>query len=177
MFRISLIINSSKYVDWLCFLLALNRGGGRYFNVNGVGIQPGDSFLFYQSDSETASSTCDHAFNKLLALKAELNSKNYLHLSKFADKDDKKEVLGGLIFSCYRRGKSFFGDPFVDSYPFCDSFPTAPVAGLFCRGEIGRGPKSLMNEEYEDVNSPRCCLHVYSTIYLVMSYLPPSVEN
>jgi hypothetical protein len=98
-------------------------------------------------------------------------------LSKFADKDDKKEVLGGLIFSCYRRGESFFGDPFVDSYPYCDSFPTAPVAGLFCRGEIGRGPESLMNEEYEDVNSPRCCLHVYSTIYLVMSYLPPSVEN
>lgn len=152
-------------------------GGGRYFNVNGVGIQPGDSFLFYQSDSETASSTCDHAFNKLLALKAELKSKNYLHLSKFADKDDKKEVLGGLIFSCYRRGESFFGDSFVDSYPFCDSFPTAPVAGLFCRGEIGRGPESLMNEEYEDVNSPRCCLHVYSIIYLVMSYLPPSVEN
>ncbi|CAK7336745.1 unnamed protein product [Dovyalis caffra] len=162
-----------KYLDFY----EVRGGGDRYFFVNGVGIQRGDSFLFYQADSETASSTCDHAFNKLLAMKAELKSKNYLHLSKFADNDDKKEVLGGFIFSCYRRGESFFGDPFVDSYPFCDSFPTAPVAGIFCRGEIGRGPKSLMNEEYEDENSPRCCLHVYSTIYLVMSYLPPPLEN
>jgi hypothetical protein len=157
--------------------LTLNRGGGRYFNVNGVGIQPGDSFLFYQSDSETASSTCDHAFNKLLALKAELKSKNYLRLSNLADKDDKEEVLGGFIFSCYHRGESFFGDTFVDSYPFCNNFPTAPVAGLFCRGEIARGPKSLMNEEYDDETSPRCCVHVYSTIYLVMSYLPPPLES
>ncbi|KAF9668047.1 hypothetical protein SADUNF_Sadunf15G0086700 [Salix dunnii] len=148
-------------------------GGGRYFNVHGVDIQPGDSFLFYHSDSETASSTCVHAFNKLLTLKAELKSKNYLHLSKFADKDDKKEVPGGLIFSCDRRGESFFGEPFVDSSPFFDSFPTAPVAGLLCRGEIGRGPKSLMNEENKDEKTPNCCLHVYSTIYLVMSYLPP----
>uniref|UniRef100_A0A6N2NIA9 Uncharacterized protein n=1 Tax=Salix viminalis TaxID=40686 RepID=A0A6N2NIA9_SALVM len=103
-------------------------GGGRYFNVHGVDIRPGDSFLFCHSDSETASSTCDHAFNRHLTLKAELKSKNHLHLSKFADKDEKKEVL-----------------------------------------EIGRGPKSLMNEEDEDENSHRCCLHVYSTIYLVMS--------
>ncbi|KAB5525157.1 hypothetical protein DKX38_022906 [Salix brachista] len=121
---------------------------------HGVDIRPGDSFLFYHSDSETASSTCDHAFNKLLTLKAEMKSKNYLHLSKFADKDEKKKVLGGLIFSCDRRGESFFGEPFVDSSPFFDSFPTAPVAGLLCRGEIGRGPKSLMNEEDEDENSP-----------------------
>ncbi|KAJ6410438.1 hypothetical protein OIU84_007229 [Salix udensis] len=113
-------------------------GGGRYFNVHGVDIRPGDSFLFYHSDSETASSTCDHAFNRHLTLKAELKSKNHLHLSKFADMDEKKEVLGGLILSCDRGGESFFGEPFVDSSPFFDSFPTAPVAGLLCRGEIGR---------------------------------------
>ncbi|KAJ6977788.1 hypothetical protein NC653_029628 [Populus alba x Populus x berolinensis] len=146
-------------------------GGEYYFTVNGFGIRTGDSFLFYQSDSATASSSCDHAFNKLLALKAELKSKNYLRLSNLADKDDKEEVLGGFIFSCYHRGESFFGDTFVDSYPFCNNFPTAPVAGLFCRGEIGRGPKSLMNEEYDDETSPRCCVHVYSTIYL------PQLEN
>ncbi|KAI9384718.1 hypothetical protein POPTR_012G100600v4 [Populus trichocarpa] len=152
-------------------------GGEYYFTVNGIGIRTGDSFLFYQSDSATASSSCDHAFNKLLALKAELKSKNYLRLSNLADKDDKEEVLGGFIFSCYHRGESFFGDTFVDSYPFCNNFPTAPVAGLFCRGEIARGPKSLMNEEYDDETSPRCCVHVYSTIYLVMSYLPPPLES
>ncbi|KAG5230347.1 F-box/LRR-repeat protein [Salix suchowensis] len=112
--------------------------------------------------SETASSTYDHALQKLLTLKAELKSKNHLHLSKFADMDEKKEVLGGLIFSRDRRGESFFGEPFVNSSPFFDSFPTAPY---------------LMNEEDEDENSPRCCLHVYSNMYLVMSYLPPPVDN
>ncbi|KAJ6882515.1 hypothetical protein NC651_028953 [Populus alba x Populus x berolinensis] len=101
-------------------------GGEYYFIVNGFGISTGDSFLFYQSDSATASSSCDHAFNKLLALKAELKSKNYLRLSNLAYKDDKEEVLGGFIFSCYHRGESFFGDTFVDSYPFCNNFPTAP---------------------------------------------------
>ncbi|KAJ6358672.1 hypothetical protein OIU76_000401 [Salix suchowensis] len=130
-----------------------------------------------QSDSDTASSSCDHAFNKLLALKAELKSKNHFRLSNLADKDDKEEVLGGFIFSCYDRDQSFNEESFGDSYPFCDIFPTAPVAGLFCRGEIGRGPKSLMNEEYDDETCPRCCVHVYSTIYLVMSYLPPPLEG
>ncbi|KAJ6374529.1 hypothetical protein OIU78_030106 [Salix suchowensis] len=101
-------------------------GGGRYFNFHGVDIRPGDSFLSYHSDSETASSTYDHALQKLLTLKAELKSKNHLHLSKFADMDEKKEVLGGLIFSRDRRGESFFGEPFVNSSPFFDSFPTAP---------------------------------------------------
>ncbi|KAJ6748386.1 F-BOX ONLY PROTEIN 22 [Salix purpurea] len=160
----------------LYFYKVIGRGE-YYFTVNGIGIKPGDSFLFYQSDSDTASSSCDHAFNKLLALKAELKSKNHFRLSNLADKDDKEEVLGGFIFSCYDRDQSFIEESFGDSYPFCDIFPTAPVAGLFCRGEIGRGPKSLMNEEYDDETCPRCCVHVYSTIYLVMSYLPPPLEG
>ncbi|KAB5532160.1 hypothetical protein DKX38_018830 [Salix brachista] len=160
----------------LYFYKVIGRGE-YYFTVNGIGIKPGDSFLFYQSDSDTASSSCDHAFNKLLALKAELKSKNHFRLSNLADKDDKEEVLGGFIFSCYDRDQSFIEESFGDSYPFCDIFPTAPVAGLFCRGEIGRGPRSLMNEEYDDETCPRCCVHVYSTIYLVMSYLPPPLEG
>uniref|UniRef100_A0A6N2MDK7 FIST C-domain domain-containing protein n=1 Tax=Salix viminalis TaxID=40686 RepID=A0A6N2MDK7_SALVM len=160
----------------LYFYKVIGRGE-YYFTVNGIGIKPGDSFLFYQSDSDTASSSCDNAFNKLLALKAELKSKNHFRLSNLADKDDKEEVLGGFIFSCYDRDQSFIEESFGDSYPFCDIFPTAPVAGLFCRGEIGRGPKSLMNEEYDDETCPRCCVHVYSTIYLVMSYLPPPLEG
>ncbi|KAJ6339548.1 hypothetical protein OIU77_007494 [Salix suchowensis] len=118
-------------------------GGGRYFNVHGVDIRPGDSFLSYHSDSETASSTCDHALQKLLTLKAELKSKNHLHLSKFTDKDEKKEVLGGLIFSRDRRGESFFGEPFVDSSPFFDSLSHGSSSRITLQRRNWKGPQNL----------------------------------
>ena len=98
-------------------------------------------------------------------------------MSNLADKDDKEEVLGGFIFSWYDHNESFLGDSFGDSYPFWDIFPTTSVGGLFCKGEIGRGPKSLMNEEYEDETCPRCRVHVSCIIYLVISYLLPSLEG
>lgn len=87
----------------------------------------------------------------------------------------KKKVFGGLIFCCHGRGESFFGRTGIDSSPFFESFPGAPLAGVFCGGEIARGSVNL-SEESEKVIEARCSLRVYSTVYLAMSYTPASLE-
>ncbi|GMY15141.1 F-box/LRR-repeat protein At5g63520-like [Fagus crenata] len=149
-------------------------GDNQYFVVDGVGIQPGDSFLFYHSDSETASSSCANVFEDLEALKTGSNCKSHPDIRGVADNGVKKEVFGGFIFSCYLRGESYFGRPNVDSAPFFLNFPSVPLAGLFCTEEIGRdSPGTSMQKEVQEPHFGRCCLHVYSTVYLVMSYVPP----
>ncbi|KAK9995354.1 hypothetical protein SO802_020040 [Lithocarpus litseifolius] len=117
--------------------------------VNGVNIKTGDYFQFYHSDSNFALSSSSDAYVNLKSLK--------------------KEVFGGLIFACCGRGKSFFGRCNVDSSPLLENFPGVPLAGIFCCGEIGRGPSSLIGESNKE-KSAHCCMHVYSTVYLAMSY-------
>ncbi|XWS51433.1 hypothetical protein CRYUN_Cryun12cG0176200 [Craigia yunnanensis] len=68
-------------------------------------------------------------------------------------------------------GESFFGHLNVDSSPFLENFPGVPLAGIFCGGEIGRQYTSLTAHGGEE-GSALCPLHVYSTVYLVMSYTP-----
>lgn len=85
---------------------------------------------------------------------------------------DKAEVLGGLMFACCGRGASFFGRPNADSSPFVENFPGAPLAGIFCGGEIGCCSMSSDEQGSRGVSSIRRCCHVYSTVYLVMSYTP-----
>ncbi|KAK9995351.1 hypothetical protein SO802_020037 [Lithocarpus litseifolius] len=152
-------------------------GDKQYFVVDGVGIKPGDSFLFYHSDSETASSSCANVFEDLEALKTGSHDKDHRDAIGVADNGPKKEVFGGLIFSCHLRGESYFGRPNVDSDPFSLNFPNVPLAGLFCTEEIGRdSPGSSAQKEGQEPSFGRCCLHVYSTVYLVMSYVPPPLE-
>lgn len=151
--------------------MIFDRGDKEFVVVNGVGIKPGDSLLFYHSDSETASSSCGNVCKNLELLKSKSKCENCLHLRNDAGNGTNKEVFGGFIFSCYRRGESFFGHPNVDSFPFCKNFPGVPLAGIFGGGEIGRCSTGSMSEEDDEENSAHCCLHVYSTVYLVMSYV------
>lgn len=154
--------------------IVFNSGDNQYFVVDGIGIKPGDSFLFYHSDSETASSSCANVFEDLEALKTGSNGKDHRDVIGVADNGPKKEVFGGFIFSCHLRGESYFGRPNVDSDPFSLNFPNVPLAGLFCTEEIGRdSPGSSAQREGQEPSFGRCCLHVYSTVYLVMSYVPP----
>ncbi|KAM3752048.1 hypothetical protein ACB098_04G159000 [Castanea mollissima] len=125
------------------------QGDEQYLYVNGVNIKTGDYFQFYHSDSNFALSSSTDAYVNLKSLK--------------------KEVFGGLIFACCGRGESFFGRCNVDSSPFLDSFPGVPLAGIFCCGEIGRGSSSLIGESNKE-KSAHCCMHVFSTVYLAMSY-------
>lgn len=88
------------------------------------------------------------------------------------DMHNKKSVFGGIMFACCGRGKLFFGEPNVDGSPFLENFPGVTFSGTYCTGEIARGDLSSYGQGSQEQNSVRCCLHVFSTVYLVMSYTP-----
>ncbi|XP_031129147.1 F-box/LRR-repeat protein At5g63520 isoform X1 [Ipomoea triloba] len=146
------------------------RGDEEYLYVNGLGIKSGDLFRFYISDSNTALSSCKKVSDNLRCLKQEYDCRN--HASGDAVNIDKKAILGGISFCCCGRGESFFGHANADSLPFLENFPTVPLAGNFCAGEIARVDLSSYGDGPEELSSIRCCLHVFSTVYLVMSYTP-----
>ncbi|XP_059661668.1 F-box/LRR-repeat protein At5g63520 isoform X2 [Cornus florida] len=152
--KCSIGLEKASWVTSLAFHEVMG-GDEEYLFVNGCGIKTGDSFRFYQSDSSTAFSFCSNVSENLKLLK----------------QDGNKEVFGGIIFSCCGRGNSFFRRSYVDSFPFLENFPGIPLGGAFCGGEIGRGSLSLYSQEAQQ-SSVRCCLHVYSTVYLAMSYTP-----
>ncbi|CAN6585586.1 unnamed protein product [Malus baccata var. baccata] len=137
-------------------------GDDQYLYVSGVGIKTGDYFNFYRSDPQTALASCSNISASLKKLKLEENPKHRSHMS---------EVFGGFMFACCGRGEPFFGRTNVDGSPFVENFPRVPLAGIFCGGEIARGSSRLTGEAQKD-NDARCTLHVYSTIYLVLSYTP-----
>ncbi|KAG2678505.1 hypothetical protein I3843_11G005400 [Carya illinoinensis] len=147
-----------------------------YLYVNGINIRTGDYFQFYHSDPTTALSTCSDASSNLKSLKVDGNSSNGRRPRAVAVNIANKEVFGGFIFSCAGRGESFFGRPSVDSTPFTENFPGVPLAGIYCGGEIGRGLSSLIEEGNKE-GSVHCSLHVYSTVYLVMSYTTARLEH
>lgn len=155
------------------------RGDEQYLYVNGSGIKTGDSFRFYYSDSSAAASSCSNVSENLRRLKEggddRVVCKNATGGAVASD-GNKKEVFGGMIFACSGRGESFFGRSNVDSSPFSDNFPGVPFSGTFCCGEICRGSSSLYSREAQEQSDAQCCLHVYSSCYLVMSYTPPLPE-
>lgn len=144
-------------------MIITNRGEGPFFFVEGVGIKPGDSFIFYHRDLETANTTNAITFDNLEILKENTSD----------------GVFGGFIFSCHSRGESYFGESDVDITPFYSNFPGVPLAGVFCKGEIGRGSSAyITQEEYEEQSPRHCCIHACSAVYMVMSYVPaPSVTE
>ncbi|XP_040989948.1 F-box/LRR-repeat protein At5g63520-like isoform X2 [Juglans microcarpa x Juglans regia] len=131
--------------------------------VNGTNIKTGDYFQFYQSDPNTALSSCVDASSNLKSLKPDGNSSSCHRMRAVAVK---KEIFGGLIFSCY--GDRLFSRRKIYSSRFTESFPGVPFAGIFCRGEIGRGFSSLLGESNKEGSAH--CMRAYSTVYLVMSY-------
>lgn len=80
-----------------------------------------------------------------------------------------KDLIGGFVFACCGRGEMFFEKLNVDSSPILDNFPNIPLAGMFCDAEIGRGSPNLGLEQGSESH-----LHIYSCIYLLMSYTPPN---
>ncbi|KAF7834001.1 F-box/LRR-repeat protein [Senna tora] len=169
--------------------------------VQGVGIQPGDSFLFYHRDMETAHTTLTVAYDNLHMLKGDDSSEEedeeedededeededeYEYEDEDEDEDEEMEevkdindkcgrVFGGLIFSCGDRGESYFGEANVDMIPFTENFPKVDIAGSFCKGEIGRGSSSVIRESEGQEQCPAfCSLHARSAVYLAFSYIPP----
>ncbi|KAL2347054.1 hypothetical protein Fmac_001054 [Flemingia macrophylla] len=146
-------------------------GDEEYLYVDGIGIKTGDIFQFYYSDPNTALDSLSKVHDALKNIKPRRNSK-----SCNGDGDGSTNVFGGLIFACYGRGESFFGRSNVDSSPFLENFPGVPVSGIFCGGELVR-PCNTVIGQCQGASPISCCLHVYSTVYLAMSYIPPSVED
>ncbi|KAL8140138.1 hypothetical protein V2J09_006159 [Rumex salicifolius] len=143
-------VNSVTFTEFHPIL----SGDDEYLYVNGVGIKTGDLFHI-----------CAPSVDKALASCASV-SQNFQKLAEKMESDNsKEEVFGALIFTCCGRGDSFFGQHNVECSPVLDKFPGVPVAGMFCGGEIGRGPS-------EDQSTTYSCLHVYSTVCMLLSYKP-----
>jgi hypothetical protein len=145
-------------------------GDEEYLYVDGMGIKTGDIFQFYYSDPNVALASLTDVRDALNKVKTERNSRSFE-----GDGDNATNVFGGIIFACYGRGESFFGRPNADSSPFLETFPGVPLGGVFCGGEMVRPSTNLIGL-CPDAKPISCFLHVYSTVYLVMSYDPPSVE-
>ncbi|KAK8652229.1 hypothetical protein V6N13_061250 [Hibiscus sabdariffa] len=142
-----------------------------YLVVKGVGIQPGDTFLFYNLDSATASATCHSAYEKFQVLNPASSSRN-LYSRDSAGGGGNGGVFGGLIFSSSYREESYF-----DSYPIYRNFPGTPLTGIVCGRDIGRDSETSSVWQEDKEESPgRCSLHVCTTVYLVFLYIPPSPD-
>ncbi|KAL1204002.1 F-box/LRR-repeat protein [Cardamine amara subsp. amara] len=126
----------------------------QYLLVDGAGIKTGDYFQVHLPDLNVAEASLNAVSSQLRNLKSKLKT---------------SQVVGGFVFKGSGRGDSFFGRPNADSSPFLENFPELPFGGIFCGGEIGR---SLFVEEGEEKkeSSLRRCLHVHSSIYLIVSY-------
>ncbi|WZY79672.1 F-box/LRR-repeat protein At5g63520-like isoform X1 [Brassica napus] len=126
----------------------------QYLTVNGAGIKTGDHFQVYLPDLEVAEAS-------LTAVSSQLRN--------IMSKPNKHEVVGGFVFAGSGRGDSFFGRPNADTSPFLENFPELRFGGVFCDGEIGRSLSVEEGEEKQVTISQRC-LHVVSSVYLIVSY-------
>ncbi|KAL3733039.1 hypothetical protein ACJRO7_022546 [Eucalyptus globulus] len=147
-------------------------GGVEYLRVEGSGIESGDSFQFYYSDPAAALVSCHKVSARLRSLNLGSDSDCSDKMGNVVVSAGKPWVFGGFIFSSFGRGESFFNDVNVDSSPFVENFPGVPVAGIFCGGEIGRCSPSLSMQDSEEETPVHRVCHVYSTVYLIMSYTP-----
>ncbi|XP_049354148.1 F-box/LRR-repeat protein At5g63520-like isoform X1 [Solanum verrucosum] len=153
------------------------RGDEEYLYVHGVGIRSGDSFRFYHASSDLARASCNTVANNFRHLKQLLNYERDDHTNSNSVAMQKKPVFGGIMFACCGRGKLFFGEPNVDGSPFLENFSGVTFSGTYCTGEIARADLSSYEQGSQEHSSIRCNFHVFSTVYLVMSYTPPSPQH
>ncbi|XP_068665888.1 F-box/LRR-repeat protein At5g63520 isoform X2 [Aristolochia californica] len=153
---------------------AVNGGDEEYLFVEGDGIRTGDRFRCYVPNVETALLSRDTVFEELKHLKTS-GAQSTGDASGPQNANRMEQVFGGLMFTCYGRGESFYGKQNVDSSVFLENFPNTPMAGVFCAGEIGCGP-STKPEDCLESNPGNIFLHVYSAVYVLMSYSPKEVD-
>ncbi|GAV66541.1 F-box domain-containing protein/FIST_C domain-containing protein [Cephalotus follicularis] len=173
--KISIGSEKARYLKSLSFH-GVKGGDEEYLYAYGGGIKTGDHFKFYHSDPDTALNSLRNVSLFLRNLKLEWNSKNVRNMMA-VDIVGKREAFGGFIFSCCGRGRSFFGNLNVDSSPLLENFPGVPLAGIFCGGEVGRSISSLTGQGILEESSIMARLHVYSTVFLLMSYTPVPPDN
>ncbi|CAH8347633.1 unnamed protein product [Eruca vesicaria subsp. sativa] len=126
----------------------------QYLLVSGAGIKTCDQFQPYIPDLKVAEASLSDVSSQL---------------RNIVSKPNKREVVGGFVFAGIGRGESFFGRLNADSSPFLENFPELRFGGVFCDGEIGRSLSGEEGEEKEESCRQRC-LHVVSSVYLIVSY-------
>lgn len=155
--------------------LVYHRADEEYLYVEGLGIRTGDCFQFYAPNDSLALSTCNKVSVSLERLNLGIPADSCHRTVPTSGNSSvkKEEVFGGFIFSCCGRGEYFLGPLKADTSPFTKNFPGVPVAGVFCGGEIGRCSRSLSEQNPEGARPVSLCSHVFSSVYLVMTYTPP----
>ncbi|GAB2289379.1 hypothetical protein Dimus_023686 [Dionaea muscipula] len=143
----------------------------QYLYLRALDIKTGDSFRFHVPDQKIARSSCSSVSESFRMWK-QLQKIDTCQNARSAALNRGKEVIGAFIFTCCGRGESFFGEPNVDSSPILDNFPGIPLAGMFCCGEISRGPLISSNSGGQEASFTESCVHVYSAVYLVLTYDP-----
>ncbi|KAG9131638.1 hypothetical protein Leryth_009391 [Lithospermum erythrorhizon] len=166
----------TRKARWLTFheFHEVLSGDEEYLYVHDKGIKTGDSFCFYMSNIDVARSTCRSVSDNFRSLK-QCHDRDFVQDN--IDRCNKKHVFGGILFSCCGRGEQFFGESNVDSLPFLENFPEVPLAGTFSAGEIGRANMSVYGKESLEEMPIPCSFHVFSSVYLVMSYTPPVTQQ
>lgn len=146
--------------------LVLCRVDEQHLYVDGTGLKTGDPFQIYYSDCNAALASCTEVSDELKNINLEGNLENLN-----GGVSNATSVFGGLMFACCGRGEPFFGRPNVDSSPFSENFPGVPLSGMFCGGELARSSFPADGQS-EGESSVSCGVHVYSSVYLVMTYTP-----
>lgn len=179
------ILLSSVFLSCFCFpwkwlgFLVCYSADEEYLYVEGLGIITGDRFQFYAPNDALALSTCDKVNASLERLNLGIPAANCHQTAPSSANSSvkKEEVFGGFIFSCSGRGEYFFGPLKADTSPFTKNFPGVPLAGIFCGGEIGRCSSSLSDQNPEGARPVSLCSHVFSSVYLVMTYTPHHLRS
>ncbi|KAL3519026.1 hypothetical protein ACH5RR_021615 [Cinchona calisaya] len=166
-------------VRWMTFLEFHEVMGGdeEYLYVNDFGIRTGDSFRFYVSDSNVALDSSNKVSEYFGCLQHDTDHTSDEQQNGNVANTSKKSVFGGFIFACCGRDESFFGRSKVNSMPVLENFPEASFAGTFCSGEIVLADKNIYEQESQDQGSQHSSLHFFSSIYLVLSYIPAKLHG
>ncbi|KAL8097855.1 hypothetical protein AgCh_030824 [Apium graveolens] len=143
----------------------------QYLFVRDGGIETGDCFRFFQPDSHRTSTSLRYVYDKFKDLKRSCDVRSSDCQTVKPAYSEQNKIFGALIFSCISRGKPL-GEANVACSLFLENFPDVTLAGSFCSGEICRGDSSSYGQLSERAGSQRCCVHYYSSVYLVMSYTP-----
>eukprot|EP00742_Colponemidia_sp_Colp-10_P010516 GILJ01011550.1.p1 GENE.GILJ01011550.1~~GILJ01011550.1.p1 ORF type:complete len:487 (+),score=35.47 GILJ01011550.1:40-1461(+) len=88
-----------------------------------------------------------------------------------------KEVLGAMLFTCSGRGMNLYPRPNVESQLFESSFPSVPLSGIFCAGEIGPADRAGEHLQPSEVllaqtRHPMTTMQPFSTIFCL--FLAPA---
>lgn len=167
------------------------RADEEYLLIGGEGVRTGDTLRFYASHPDAARVASQRMLAEMKGSLEETypmvgevrstgkqsdqaGSSNSPSLARI---HQRQQAFGGLLFACAGRGEPYFKESNVDSNTFLATFPSTPLAGMFCLGEVG--PPSVLPCEDGGVDIHRhavakrerkTILNVFSSMFVVFSH-------